>query len=385
MPTPNPPKGTKRPPSTPAARKAAVSRATEPAAKKVRKPRSDKGVKRAPTKKGPPVSRPSAEEIELAANRMNAEGKNPRTRLPNKPRANLTELESKFLEVVKNPDGTYRISRKQGASVPMKGPNGEDVVDAIPTTPQNRLREGPICGAPRSGKSSSGPGICCMPAGHSTEHPGYGRCSRHGGNSPTHVKYAAKLMIDEQFLATYGEPMDVTPQEALLAEVQRTAGHVAWLGDFIKVMADGLPGANITAKQLEVMTVEQVEEIFTGAGPRALVQFTQNGVAPSVWIQMYQEERKHLVRVSKLAIDAGVAERQIELAEQQAMMIAVIFQKFMRDARMAFTPKQAFDAKEVIRELLTEARKGSDLPELAPADHQEGDDVVGEVLTGTVV
>lgn len=60
---------------------------------------------------------------------------------------------------------------------------------------------------------------------------------------------------------------------ALLEEVHRTAGHVEWLG-------------------LEV-----------AAQPPTALE------AGSVWVELYQDERAHLVRLAKVAIECGVAER----------------------------------------------------------------------------
>ncbi|RMI47594.1 hypothetical protein EBO15_01450 [Actinomadura harenae] len=41
-----------------------------------------------------------------------------------------------------------------------------------------------------------------------------------------------------------------------------------------------------------------------------------------MWMELYQSERVHLARVAKAALDAGVAERQVRLAEQQGELLA---------------------------------------------------------------
>lgn len=80
------------------------------------------------------------------------------------------------------------------------------------------------CGAKgRSGKA------CGLPAGHGTDHVGVGRCSRHGGATKTHV-VAARREQAVRAVATYGLPREIDPHAALLEELHRTAGHVAWLG-----------------------------------------------------------------------------------------------------------------------------------------------------------
>jgi len=96
-------------------------------------------------------------------------------------------------------------------------------------------------------------------------------------------------------VATFGLPREVAPDVALLEEVHRTAGHVGWLGALV-----------------------------AGLESSELAQWSETGRAPSVWVRIYQEERQHLVRVAKAAIDAGIAERQVRLAEQQGTMLAQV-------------------------------------------------------------
>src|SRR5262245_27142449 len=86
----------------------------------------------------------------------------------------------------------------------------------------------PICGAPRTGRSSSGAGICLNPAGFKTDHPGFGHCSYHLGNTRNHQMAAVKERIAAA-ANTLGNPIVVDPGVALLQEVHRTAGHVACL------------------------------------------------------------------------------------------------------------------------------------------------------------
>jgi hypothetical protein len=122
-------------------------------------------------------------------------------------------------------------------------------------------------------------------------------CATHGGRAPQ-VKAAAKRRQAEEKAAkavvTYGLPREISPDAALLEEVWRTAGHVQWLGELVQ-LAD--------ASQL------------TQRGEQGIV-------TASVWVDLYQRERAHLVAVSKAAIAAGIAERQVRVAEQQGALLA---------------------------------------------------------------
>jgi hypothetical protein len=48
-------------------------------------------------------------------------------------------------------------------------------------------------------------------------------------------------------------------------------------------------------------------------------------------VRLYQEERDRLVRVAKAAIDAGVAERQVRITEEQARQLARVVSAIVID------------------------------------------------------
>lgn len=93
-------------------------------------------------------------------------------------------------------------------------------------------------------------------------------------------------------VVTFGLPVDIEPHVALLAEVHRSAGHVQWLGNKI---------AGFDTDD------ELTQSDMSGRSEK-----------PAVWVEMYNAERAHLARVCKACIDAGIAERQVQLAEAQA-------------------------------------------------------------------
>lgn len=161
-----------------------------------------------------------------------------------------------------------------------------------------------ICGAKRrQGDPEVGGGVCRLPAGWGTEHVGIGRCKLHGGTTPAQVKHvngqkAAAAVV------TFGLPVDVDPQTALLEEVHRTAGHVAWLGQKVAELDEA------DLKQLDMS--ERFEK-------------------PAVWVEMYERERAHLVKVAATCISAGIAERQVRLAEDQGRQLADVLRNVIGD------------------------------------------------------
>jgi hypothetical protein len=122
---------------------------------------------------------------------------------------------------------------------------------------------------------------------------------------------------------TYGRKVETTATEALLDEVQWTAGHVAWLRD----------------------RVREIENLETdpGSGEHPLVwgktRRKTGGedwgeteeAAPSIWLKLYQQERTHLVKVCSEAIRAGIEERRVRLAEQQGALVAQVIRAILTD------------------------------------------------------
>lgn len=126
----------------------------------------------------------------------------------------------------------------------------------------------------------------------------------------------------------YGDPMQIDPDQALLMEVHRTAGHVEWLR-------------------------QRIQEIGEVKGDAVLMQYTDAfGMGASVWVDMYQKERQHLVRVAKAAIDAGVAVRQVEIAEQQARIMAMVMISFIEDPDLGLDYMQKLSARKLMRKHL---------------------------------
>lgn len=144
-------------------------------------------------------------------------------------------------------------------------------------------------------------------------------CATHGGRAPQ-VKAAAKARqiqeAAELAVVTYGLPREVAPDVALLEEVHRTAGHVRWLAEVVGQLERG------------EVTWGLAEETDMPGGKgddgedKAGGVLTKRKAGVNVWVQLYQQERKHLASVCRDALAAGIAERQVRLAEQQGALLA---------------------------------------------------------------
>lgn len=107
----------------------------------------------------------------------------------------------------------------------------------------------------------------------------------------------------------FGAPIQVDPGVALLQEIHRTAGHVAWLERKVRTMKES---AIVWGK---VAVEEEKKEGGGPTGDYTLVR-RQQASTVNVWWQLYQKEREHLARISLAAIKAGIEERRVRLAER---------------------------------------------------------------------
>jgi len=118
-----------------------------------------------------------------------------------------------------------------------------------------------------------------------------------------------------EMVVSYGLSREIDPHSALLEELHRTAGHVAWLG----------------------MRVAELEE----SAMKAPVGGGQGGfpsIEPHVWIRLYQEERRHLASVAKDCVKVGIEERRVRLAEGQGEMIAQVLRGVLEDLGVGDDP-----------------------------------------------
>lgn len=133
---------------------------------------------------------------------------------------------------------------------------------------------------------------CKNPAGAGTDHTGYGLCKLHGGNTPSGRK-SAQTQMQKDLVHRYGAPVEVGPKEALLQELARTAGHVAFLEEKVHSIEEGKISYDVFGNKV-----------------------------PDFFLDWYRKERAHLKEVARDCARAGVEERQIELMEEQGRMLA---------------------------------------------------------------
>ena len=149
--------------------------------------------------------------------------------------------------------------------------------------------------------------------------------------------------------------MDIDPTQALLWCVALTAHEIKWLdGLIVEAFANGARpyGRPSTIKHHE-------KAVSIGDGRSVLVPTEDKTLHPkevNILIADRRDAIERLARYSKMAIDAGIAERVVKLAERVGELVAPILEGIFSDKELALTPKQRKALPEVTRRHLLEAK-----------------------------
>lgn len=149
-------------------------------------------------------------------------------------------------------------------------------------------------------------------------------CVAHGGKARQVRKAAARRLAlgeAEAELRKLGRPILVDPAEAMLAMVCEAAGNVAVLRRLVQSLDDQVdrePGE--VADQDGAIADGRQEQLGSGLAIRTDPDNWK--AAPHVWVAMYDAERERLVKWAKACRDAGVDERRVQLAEQEADLMS---------------------------------------------------------------
>src|SRR5574342_299094 len=198
-----------------------------------------------------------------------------------------------------------------------------------------QIRKGPFCGGQ---KINSPPGETCRnPAGFKTDHPGLGRCYRHGGSTRTQ-KEAVHKVIAQQAATIWGIPRHIDPADGLMEEYWRSAGVVLGLEKIVmQIKAEDLVEGVVEIRQ-------RPDANGNGAGPTTEVI---RKVAPNIWLRLFTEER---ARWAKLGIDIvrlGLEARRDEYIRAQVE----VFAQVLLAPELALTADQRVTAARLLRGL----------------------------------
>jgi hypothetical protein len=184
-------------------------------------------------------------------------------------------------------------------------------------------------------------GRCSRSAGWGTDHPGTGRCLHHGGANPletrnktpnqklrgslrklpadrNHVvvdKEAPRTLADARQLL--GIPVEMNPLDALMWCIRITAGEIVWYSE----------------RMGELSEDKWIEDTFVG---KQLHLYARNRTVAI----------DRLAKYSKWAVDSGIAERAMRLAESYGEQLYQLLHGVLEDLDLSPSQRQA--APEII-------------------------------------
>lgn len=142
------------------------------------------------------------------------------------------------------------------------------------------------------------------------------RCGTHGARAPQAKAAAARRHQEaelEQAALTFGLRRDISPDDALLEQLQWTAGHVAWLLERVQKLA---PEALVWGRTSEVA---RETSQFPGVD-------TTSEATPSVWLTLYERYQRHYMALIDLALKHRLDERRVRIAERDGARVAALLQ-----------------------------------------------------------
>lgn len=277
-----------------------------------------------------------------------------------------------------------------------------ELADRLAPPSEKKLRPDQMCGARNQPRAKSE--FCTNSKGWGTDHAGYGLCKKHGGNTEAGIKNAMRLMgadlIEKykqewRFGGDRNDPAlkDFGPEQAMLEEVRRSVAMVRFLEEriarwnlnstqldtierFVRAPKTG-PNANSVKKAYTFPMEDAVKEFMEALPdedadspwhlPPLMQVHDKTGMSNFTdlreWLYLYREERGHLVRVSKLTLDAGVASRLVAIAEDQGRMLATAIRAVL-DA-LSLTREQALLIPQIVPPILRAVAANQPIPNMA--------------------
>lgn len=197
-----------------------------------------------------------------------------------------------------------------------------------------------LCGA----RKKSG-GTCDKTAGWGTDHNGIGTCKLHGG-STRNARVSAAKKEAAMAAVTLGAPIDIGPLDALLWCVRIAAGEVAYFTMQVSLLQDSeIAGRTRQDKERPLSYGKDGED-----SARNVTETTWGLPALHVWVAARQAALDRLARYSKMALEAGVAERQVQLAERYGELIGRIIGNILDG--LTLNEEQQAKAPDLVRKHL---------------------------------
>lgn len=209
------------------------------------------------------------------------------------------------------------------------------------------------------GKRTRDGSPCERPAGWGTPNRD-GPCKNHGGLSPNALIANGAVAARREALLL-GEAEDVHPIDVILGAIKLAWCEVRYFTLRIaELEADEIAGPAITTRLEPVKGDDEDRDLF-GAPPDDIAVVTEVREGPPqlhIWMTARRQARDRAVRYSEVALRAGIAERLVRLAEQQAAEFAPVLDMILRRLGVRDHP----DAPAAVGDALAMLEGGSQAP-----------------------
>jgi hypothetical protein len=138
-------------------------------------------------------------------------------------------------------------------------------------------------------------------------------------------RIAAHRELASRAVRSFGIPIITTATEALLGELYRTAGAVAWLDAIVQ----GIPEGEITRGVVSIKDI-------TGPRPSKEIEVA---AATNVWVRLWQDERRHLIAVAKACHDVRIDSARVELAQRQGELLGGVIDRILGALVLSLTER----------------------------------------------
>lgn len=182
---------------------------------------------------------------------------------------------------------------------------------------------------------------CVKPAGWGTDHPGTGNCKWHGGSTPNGIEHAAKAEM-----VIMGAPVEnLHPGDALLYCCKIAAGEIEYCNLKISEMQIEDVLVNPEAQDIDEFVLDN--GVVGASVKRKVKEETLN-----IWIKVRQGAVERLAKYCKMALDANVDERRVQMAERYGEDLGRLFRAVFSE--LGLTPAQARKAPDILQKQLAQ-------------------------------